>query len=124
MGAALKMDPTMVRVAEFWNVKGCPLARALRQKFKRQHRFPAKKFKCVYSEELLENRGKETSCGTDRCMCPKTESGPGDASLLNHEWCSSKAQINGSMMHITAMFGMMLAGLILQDIDNKISQRR
>ena len=34
MGAALKMDPTKISVAEFWKVKGCPLAAALRRKFK------------------------------------------------------------------------------------------
>ena len=28
MGAALKMDPTRIKVAEFWKVAGCPLARA------------------------------------------------------------------------------------------------
>ena len=115
MGAALKMDPTRIKVAEFWNVKGCPLARALRNKFKRQKRFPSKKFKCVFSDELLGNKGKESSCGTDRCMCPKTETGPGDSSLINHEWCSSKAQINGSLMHITSIFGITLGGLVIED---------
>lgn len=115
MGAALKMDPTRIKVAEFWNVKGCPLARALRNKFKRQKHFPSKKFKCVYSDELLENKGKESSCGTDRCMCPKAETGPGDSSLVNHEWCSSKAQINGSLMHITSIFGITLGGLVIED---------
>ena len=115
MGAALKLDPTKVEVAEFWKVKGCPLARALRQKFKRSKRFPAKKFLCVFSDELLPNRGTEASCGTEHCMCPKAADGPGEASLLNHEWCSSKAQINGSLMHITAIFGLTLSGLILKD---------
>ncbi|MCH5219088.1 MAG: tRNA threonylcarbamoyladenosine dehydratase [Muribaculaceae bacterium] len=116
MGAALKMDPTRVRVAEFWQVKGCPLARALRNRFKRSKIFPAKKFLCVYSDELLENKGKNSSCGTDRCMCPKAADGPGDASLLNHEWCSAKAQINGSLMHITSLFGIILGGLVIQNI--------
>ncbi len=51
MGAALKVDPTMIRVAEFWKVKGCPLARALRQRFKKLGHRPARKFLCVYSEE-------------------------------------------------------------------------
>ena len=115
MGAALKIDPTRVKVAEFWNVQGCPLARALRNRFKRNKRFPGKKFKCVYSDELLSNKGKESSCGTDKCMCPKTESGPGNNLLVNHEWCSSKAQINGSLMHITALFGMILGGLVIKD---------
>ena len=115
MGAALKLDPTTIKVAEFWNVKGCPLARALRQKFKREKKYPARKFKCVYSDELLKNRGQASSCGTDRCVCPKSEIAPGDPALANHEWCSSKAQINGSLMHITSIFGLTISGLILQD---------
>ncbi len=115
MGAALKMDPTRIKVAEFWKVEGCPLARALRQRFKRLKRKPARKFLCVYSDELLENKGHNASCGTEKCMCPKAKNGPGDAALLNHEWCSSKAQINGSLMHITAIFGMTIAGLVVKD---------
>lgn len=116
MGAALKIDPTRVKVAEFWRVEGCPLARALRQRFKRLKRRPECKFLCVYSDELLENKGRDTTCGTEKCMCPKATTGPGSAALLNHEWCSSKAQINGSLMHITAMFGLTIAGLVLKDI--------
>ena len=115
MGAALKMDPTRIKVAEFWKVEGCPLARALRQRFKRLKRKPARKFLCVYSDELLENKGQNASCGPEKCMCPKSKNGPGDAALLNHEWCSSKAQINGSLMHITAIFGMTIAGLVVKD---------
>ena len=115
MGAALKMDPTRIKVAEFWKVEGCPLARALRQRFKRLKRKPARKFLCVYSDELLENKGHNASCGTEKCMCPKAKNGPGDAALLNHEWCSSKAQTNGSLMHITAIFGMTIAGLVVKD---------
>lgn len=92
MGAALKIDPTKISVAEFWNVKGCPLARALRQRFKRDKTFPSRKFLCVYSDELLANKGT-----TD-------------------ETCSYKASINGSLAHVTAIFGMTLAGEILMDI--------
>ena len=66
MGAALKMDPTRIKVAEFWKVEGCPLARALRQRFKRLKRKPARKFLCVYSDELLENKGHNASCGTEK----------------------------------------------------------
>ena len=115
MGAALKMDPTRIRVTEFWKVQGDPLARALRKKFKSQGKYPKRKFQCVYSDELLTNRGHNATCGTEQCMCPKAKLGPGDPSLLNHEWCSSKAQINGTLAHITAIFGFMLAGLVIQD---------
>ncbi len=116
MGAALKLDPTRVAVAEFWKVRGCPLGAALRRRFKRDGTRPRRKFKCVYSEELLPNLGESHSCGTAACMCPKAAEGPGDPALLNHEWCSTKAQINGSLAHITAIFGFTLAGLVVQDI--------
>lgn len=92
MGAALKIDPTRVHVGEFWTVKGCPLARALRDRFKRSKEFPAKKFLCVYSDELLEN--KEVS----------------------EEHDPRKARINGSLMHITSMFGIIIGGLVIKHI--------
>lgn len=94
MGAALKMNPTRVQVAEFWKVKGCPLARALRQRFKREGKYPAHKFQCVYSDELLKNRIEEN-----------TPDGIRGA--------------NGSLMHITAIFGLTLCGLLLKDIQTK-----
>ena len=115
MGAALKLDPTRIKTAEFWKVQGDPLARALRKRFKRDGQYPKRKFQCVYSDELLENKGHNATCGTEQCMCPKAKVGPGDPTLLNHEWCSSKAQINGTLAHITAIFGFMLAGLVIQD---------
>ena len=124
MGAALKMDPTRIKVAEFWKVAGCPLARALRDKFKKKKMALKKKVLCVYSDELLKNRGKNSSCGTDACMCPKvrherSEAELQNANLVDHEWCSSKAQINGTMAHSTAIFGFMIAGLVMQDIYKK-----
>ncbi len=116
MGAALKMDPLKVQVAEFWKVRGCPLGSALRKKFRKQKIKLPRKFQCVYSEELLDNLGHNETCGTAACMCPKAKQGPGDPSLVNHEWCSSKAQINGTMAHITALFGFTIAGLVMDDI--------
>ena len=87
MGAALKLDPTRIKTAEFWKVTGDPLARALRHRFKRDKQFPKRKFQCVYSDELLEN---------------KAPIDPDDRG-------------NGSIVHITAVFGFVLAGLVVQD---------
>lgn len=88
MGAALRMDPFAVRKAEFWNVKGDPLARALRNKFKREKRFPTRKFYCVYSEECCER--------TEKAM-----------------QSSDSTPIKGSLCHVTAIFGMALAGMVI-----------
>lgn len=122
MGASLKLDPTRIRVAEFWKVKGCPLGHIVRKKI-RKGDLPAKKFMCVYSEELLENKGAGASCGTDKCLCPKSKNAPGDPDLADHEWCSQKAVINGTVAHITAIYGFTLAGLIIQSIYDDDSRR-
>lgn len=106
MGAALKMDPLKIDIAEFWKVKGCPLAKALRQKFKKSKNFPSKKFKCVYSEELLENKGADTFQETVE-------------NLPEHDWHAAKVHTNGTIAHTTAIFGFMLAGLVIQDIIKK-----
>jgi tRNA A37 threonylcarbamoyladenosine dehydratase len=119
MGAALKMDPTRIRVAEFWKVQGCPLAAALRGKI-RKNGGVSKKFMCVYSDELLENKGENAACGTEKCLCPKAKSGPGDPDLVNHEWCSLKAKINGTTSYMPAMFGMTIAGLVTQAVYNEV----
>jgi tRNA A37 threonylcarbamoyladenosine dehydratase len=118
MGASLKIDPTKIEVAEFWNVKGCPLGSKIR-KMIRKGDLPAKKFLCVFSEEMLESKGSLSSCGSEKCLCPKTKEAPGDPSLADHEWCSKKAVINGTVAHITAIFGFTLAGLVIQDMYNK-----
>ncbi len=99
MGAALKMDPTAVRAAEFWKVQGCPLARALRQRFKKHKTMPRRKFLCVYSEELLPNLGG---------LHDEPASGEA-AQVVTHG--------NGSVAHITAIYGFMLAGLLLKDLE-------
>lgn len=106
MGSALKMDANKIRVGEFWEIKGCPLARALRKRMKSQCRYPSRKFLCVFSPEVLPNRGELVE---EPAMTygDSTEKAP-------HDWNQSKAQINGSMVHITAIFGFTLTSLVIR----------
>ncbi|MDY6327437.1 MAG: tRNA threonylcarbamoyladenosine dehydratase [Bacteroidales bacterium] len=97
MGAALKIDPQLVRVGEFWKVIGCPLARALRKKFKHDKTYPTKKFLCVYSPELLQNHGVQQA-----------------GEVLPQG--IHKPVANGTVSHVTAIFGFTLAGLVIQDL--------
>ena len=121
MGASLKVDPTRIKVGDFWKVEMFPLARKIR-KMLRKIKAPKNHFPVVFSEELLENRGENSAaCGSEKCMCPKSKEGPGDPDLVDHEWCSLKAQINGTTAHITAIFGLTLAGLVVKDIYEKVS---
>ncbi|MBQ8100479.1 MAG: ThiF family adenylyltransferase [Paludibacteraceae bacterium] len=57
MGAARKLDAGRLQVSEFRKVEGCPLARALRQRFKATGRWPEKKFPCVWSPEISAPSG-------------------------------------------------------------------
>lgn len=116
LGAACKLDPTRIRTAEFMAVKGCPLGAVLRKQMRRTGKLPAKPVLTVYSDEVLGNAGGAPACGSTQCLCPQGEEGPGDADLVNHEWCSQKAIINGSVVHITAIFGFTLAGLVVQHV--------
>lgn len=85
MGAALKTDPLRIKVAEFWKVEGDPLARALRKQFKSQGNYPDKKFLCVFSDEL-----------------------PTATQVIDG------IRVNGTVMHVTASFGLALASIIIK----------
>ena len=85
---------------------------------RRRRQFPGRKFRCVWSPEVLPNKGFAQGCGTPACLCPKLPAAGSRPDLDTHEWCSSKAQINGSMAHITAIMGFTLAGLVLQDLSS------
>ena len=99
MGAALRIDPTKVRVSEFWKIKGDPLAAAMRSAMRKHKLFPGRKFLCVHSEESpLPNLGKAIQDGSQTF---------------------TKVQTNGSLAHITAIFGMTLAGLVIQNINQQ-----
>lgn len=121
MGAALKMDPTRIGVAEFWKVKGCPLARALRGKFKRSKTYPSKKFRAVFSDELIPNLGEDEITEGEAKATPV---GEGRTDLMGHDWNAKKAQINGTVSHITAIFGFTLAGIVVNEICGEKGQKR
>ncbi len=107
MGAALRIDPCQVRVAEFWKVRNDTLGAALRKKLKRAGTLPQQKFMCVYSEELpLDNLGTEEQQPDDNA----------DPRLREQATLIRKAQTNGSLSHVTGIFGFTLAGLVLQKL--------
>jgi len=88
MGAACKIDPLQVRVAEFWEVSGCPLAAAMRKKMRQSGITTGSEISCVYSAELIPNKWENPG-----------EKGP-----------------NGSIITVTATFGLTIASLLIQDV--------
>lgn len=121
MGAALKTDPTRIKVAEFWKVQGCPLAAALRSRI-RKLGGTGKKFLCVYSDEIFPNKGESANRES------KTETVPAEELnstqnriqqkpvITGQNWDSKKASINGTVSYMPAMFGMTIAGLVTREL--------
>ena len=97
MGAALRFDPTQVRVAELMDVKGDALAKAVRARMKRLGKYPNKKVKCVYS---LETAARVQS----------TEY------RIQTELDNKQVPVKGSLMQVTAVFGCTLASLVIKDV--------
>ncbi len=98
MGAASKIDPTSIQVDSIWKSKGCRLARFVRKRLRK--RGATGDCLCVYSPERFSLFGE----------APEPDEDDTDA------WSETKAQINGSMVHMTGIFGFHLAGLVVQDV--------
>ncbi len=142
MGAALKIDPRRIRVTEFWKVEGDPLARAIRKKFKAMGEFPERKFLCVWSDEVVGKapltpegefltdgeRKTQRGCLTDGerktqggCLTDGERKTRGvEVKDENGEVMYRKAQVNGSLAHITAIFGFTLAGLVVESLESSV----
>ena len=99
MGAASKIDATQISLAEFWKVAGCPLAAAIRKRFKKFKTLPKHKFKCIYSPEIPYRRDE----------------------YLTEEDKSSSKQVNGSLIHITGIFGFMITNVVVNEVMKRIN---
>ena len=100
MGAGLKSDFSRIRVAPLYKTRGCGLAKYIRKDLNRKGIKAT--FLAVYSEELLGNYAHDEFDRID-------------------EGEPKQKQVNGTFSHITAIFGNILAGLVinrvLDDID-------
>jgi tRNA A37 threonylcarbamoyladenosine dehydratase len=114
MGAGAKLDPTRIHVAKLSDTRMCPLARMVRKRLGR--RKVTKDFLCVYSEEPPRDPALGTFCGTGACACSPAKTGAGRTDEDMPDWCARKTRVNGTAVHITATFGFMLAGLVVQDV--------
>lgn len=95
-GAACKLDPGRVRVAEFHQVKGCPLGSKLRKLMRRGRLDLEKPVTVVYSDEKQANK----------------EIAP--VNVTSNDAPQRQVYINGSLAHMTGIFGLTLASCVVQ----------
>ncbi|MDR1219107.1 MAG: tRNA threonylcarbamoyladenosine dehydratase [Treponema sp.] len=124
MGMAQKLDPVQLKTADIWDTHGCPLARLVRHGL-RKRGFDGH-FTVVFSGERIPiHSDTPVACGKARCLCPARKRGAGSGACGQDmpEWCASKKVINGSSVTVTASAGMILAGLVVQDVYAKAGSR-
>ena len=110
MGAAARLDPTAVRVADLADTKICPFARDLRKTLRKKHGLDCTVptgVLAVYSEEL-PRAPRALAYDTDgfACVCPGGDNGQHD--------CEKRNRVDGSLAFVPAMVGMTAAATAVQ----------
>ncbi|MSP90982.1 MAG: tRNA threonylcarbamoyladenosine dehydratase [Myxococcales bacterium] len=119
MGAAGKLDPTLVRIGDLAESNTDPFARSLRKRLRQRHGWPAGRLRgpspktgvtVVYS---LESRRHPIAPSWDgpagfQCICPADE--------FEVDLCAHRAQIEGSAVFVTSVFGMAAASVVVRGI--------
>ncbi len=105
MGAAARLDPTMIRTADLAHTKMDPFAKNLRKNLRRAHGIDCTQptgITAVYSEEA-PSEPYELAYDRDgfQCVCPGGDNGLND--------CEHKHRIDGSVSFVTSAFGMAAA---------------
>lgn len=104
MGAANKLDPTRLEVADIYETSVCPLCKVMRHELRRRG---IAHLKVVYSREVPIHpiESEENSCKY-HCICPEG----------TKRTCTVRRQIPGSTAFVPPVAGFILAGEVVKDL--------
>lgn len=106
MGAAAKLDPTKIEVADISATHTCRMARAVR-KLLRQRGIESG-VKVVFSTEGYREQLQTSGGCRDDCICPNRE---------NQRFsCEHRRVILGSISYVPAIVGLTMAGVAVNDL--------
>ena len=104
MGAANKLDPTQLAVADLADTQKCRLARIIRKELRK--RGIDRGIKVVYSTEEFRPLTDETAICAEDCVCPNKQ---------DQQWrCEDRRVILGSSSYIPPLFGLTMAGEVVR----------
>lgn len=119
MGAAGKMDPTRIRVADLADTEVCRMAKDVRKILRTKYGFPQKGpmgVSAIFSDEprawpkeLSYDEGKGF-----RCVCPNRSPEHG---------CDSRALIDGTAVFVTGAFGLAAASVVVNQLAADLRER-
>lgn len=120
MGAAGKLDPTRIRLADLSDTVVDPLARELRKILRTKYGFPSSgpmgiltvssDEKRVWPKELTYDNGEGFSC-----VCPKGDDLVQDVRSNSHS-CDDKTLIDGTAVFVTGAFGLACAAAVVNNM--------
>jgi tRNA A37 threonylcarbamoyladenosine dehydratase len=107
MGAAGRLDPTAVRVADLSDTRVCPFAKDVRKSLRKKHGLDCTTSTgvlAVYSEES-PHEPQPLAYDTDgfECVCPGGDNGQND--------CEKKHRVEGSVAFVPSVFGLTAAAV-------------
>lgn len=110
MGAANKLDPTKIEVADISATKNCRMARSMRKILKKNGITSG--VQVVYSTEIHRELDPANSggCGAD-CICPNREE--------QTFRCEHRRVILGSISYIPSIIGLTMAGVVINRLLDK-----
>ncbi len=109
MGAANKLDPTKIEVSDISSTRNCRMARSMRKILRNAGIISG--VQVVYSTELHRelDPATATACGTD-CICPNRAE--------QTFRCEHRRVILGSISFIPSIFGLTMAGVVVNELLN------
>lgn len=103
MGAAMKLDTTLIRVDDISRTSRCRMARSVRKLLRKEGIESG--VTVVYStEEFRKPLSSDAGCGVS-CICPNRGS--------QQFSCEHRRVVLGSMIHVPAIFGLTMAGVVI-----------
>ncbi len=106
MGAANKLDPTKIHVSDIAATRNCRMARSMRRILREAG--IAEGVQVVYSTEEHRELNADTAyCGTN-CICPNR-----DNQVFS---CEHRRVILGSISYIPSIFGLTMAGVVINNL--------
>lgn len=105
MGAAMKLDPTLVRVADISQTSRCRMARSVRKLLRKEGIEGG--IKVVYSMEEFRQPLVDGGCKSN-CICPNKDE--------QRFSCEHRRVVLGSISYLPAIFGMTMAGEVIREL--------
>jgi tRNA A37 threonylcarbamoyladenosine dehydratase len=114
MGAAAKLDPSRIQVADLCETHRDPLARAMRKNLSRHYGIDCTRptgITAIFSDEGVNDPTAldyDAAFGGFQCVCPHRENSP-------HS-CEKRSIIHGTAVFVTSVFGMYAASVVVRQL--------